>query len=86
MFKNWTFKKHIVFSLILVIIVFYVLPIMGMGLVFLNIFWGSHEAGSIGIIGGADGPTAIFLASKLIRTCGYFGLIYMVFTIDLHSN
>ena len=27
--------------------------------------WSSEEAGSIGIIGGADGPTAIFVTSKI---------------------
>lgn len=27
--------------------------------------WSSNEAGSIGIIGGADGPTAIFMTSNI---------------------
>jgi len=31
------------------------------------------EAGAIGIIGGADGPTAIFLSSKLANGVNFFG-------------
>ena len=41
---------------------------IGVFLTFFGALWlgfGPKEAGAIGIIGGADGPTAIFLASKL---------------------
>ena len=41
---------------------------VGVFLTFLGALWlgfSSQEAGAIGIIGGADGPTAIFLAAKL---------------------
>ncbi len=48
-------------------IVFYILPTIGVSLIILNLLFGSHEAGSIGIIGGADGPTAIFLAGKVVK-------------------
>ena len=39
------------------------------GAYMLALLWGfaPNEAGAIGIIGGADGPTAIFLSSKLAR-------------------
>jgi len=77
MFKNWTLKKHALFSLFFVLILFFTVPIVGTTMLILNVIFSLNEAGSIGIIGGADGPTAIFLANKLIRTCGYFCLIYM---------
>ena len=38
---------------------------IGFGMIVGNIPLAPNEAGAIGIIGGADGPTAIFLSSKL---------------------
>ena len=37
----------------------------------------NNEAASIGIIGGADGPTAVFVSSNINRlhVCGFVGLI-----------
>ena len=56
-FKTWTFAKHIAASLLVSTAVFYiykfVVPL-------------SRGASSIGIIGGADGPTAIFVSSKVL--------------------
>ena len=47
-------------------------------------FWGRFaadfalsEAGSIGIIGGADGPTAIFTATKFAPHVGLYLLVFM---------
>lgn len=45
---------------------------VGVFLTFLGAIWLGFtfkEAGAIGIIGGADGPTAIFLAAKLAPIC-----------------
>ena len=55
---------------------------MGIFLTFLGAIWlgfNLQEAGSIGIIGGADGPTAIFLSSKLANG----GIIHGVQTKNL---
>lgn len=49
---------------------------LGIFLTFLGALWlGFHprEAGAIGIIGGADGPTAIFLSSKLANGLDIIG-------------
>ena len=59
MFKirnNWSFKKHVIFSLILSV------SIEIIKYVFVN----RNDAAAIGIIGGADGPTAIFLGNKML--------------------
>lgn len=39
-----------------------------------------QEAASIGIIGGADGPTAIFVASRIIEStvCGFVGVLVVI--------
>lgn len=55
---------------------------VGIFLTFLGAIWlgfNLQEAGSIGIIGGADGPTAIFLSSKLANG----GIIHGVQTKNL---
>lgn len=45
----------------------------------------SKEAASIGIIGGADGPTAIFVTSNVnwLSTCGLVGIIIVTILIVL---
>lgn len=45
----------------------------------------SKEAASIGIIGGADGPTAIFIASDWgwLSVCGSIGVIVAAVLIAL---
>ena len=52
-FKEWNIFKHTFFAAIIAIA--------------FNYLWGFatiHEAASIGIIGGADGPTSIFISGK----------------------
>ena len=59
------------------------------GAYMLALLWGfaPNEAGAIGIIGGADGPTAIFLSSKLaphfmgaiaVSACSYMALVPII--------
>lgn len=45
----------------------------------------SKEAASIGVIGGADGPTAIFVASRMnwLHICGLIGSIIVVIVAAL---
>ena len=45
----------------------------------------NNEAASIGIIGGADGPTAIFLTSKInwLSVCGLIGVIIVAALVAL---
>ena len=42
-----------------------------------------HEAASVGIIGGADGPTAIFITSETnwLRISGLIGLIVVTILV-----
>lgn len=54
MLHRWNFSKYVVAGLVVVAIAYYV-----------DNFINRRQAVSIGIIGGADGPTAIFLAGKL---------------------
>jgi len=53
---NWSFKKHVILSSGITLAV----------MLLRNFF--SNEAASIGIIGGSDGPTAIFLAGNPVST------------------
>ena len=51
--KDWNILKHTLSALFIAVI--------------FNYLWGFttvHEAAAIGIIGGADGPTSIFISSK----------------------
>ena len=45
----------------------------------------NNEAASIGVIGGADGPTAIFLTSKIngLSVCGLIGVIIVAALVAL---
>ena len=45
----------------------------------------NNEAASIGVIGGADGPTAIFLTSKInwLSVCGLIGVIIVAALVVL---
>ena len=40
----------------------------------------NNEASSIGIIGGADGPTAIFVTSNInwLYVCGFIGIVVAI--------
>lgn len=69
--KEWNFKKHVIISIIIVLILLtinFTLPYV-LTLALKNTYIEIQEASdsAVGIIGGADGPTAIFLASKLFR-------------------
>lgn len=50
----------------------------------------NNEAASIGVIGGADGPTAIFVTSKMnwLGVCGLIGVIIVAALVALiyHSK
>jgi len=45
----------------------------------------SKETTSVGIIGGADGPTAVFVASKInwLYVCGLIGIIVATILVAL---
>lgn len=56
-------KNKIIFILLIInslLILSYIFPLQGMIELFTK-----QEAGAIGIIGGADGPTAIFISSHI---------------------
>lgn len=75
MFKiknNWSLKKHIIFSLIISFVV----------QIIKYISITRTSAASIGIIGGADGPTAIFLANKIISENISRGFISLMLFLD----
>jgi Na+-transporting methylmalonyl-CoA/oxaloacetate decarboxylase beta subunit len=54
-FIGWNVKKHALLSMILSSVLVFLLRAITR----------NQTAASIGIIGGADGPTAIFISSKL---------------------
>ena len=45
----------------------------------------SNQAASIGVIGGADGPTAIFVTSQInwLSVCGWIGVIIVTLLVSL---
>ena len=45
----------------------------------------SSESASVGIIGGADGPTAIFVTSNInwLYVCGFIGIIVVAILVAL---
>ena len=55
-FNTWTLTKHIAASTVIATAAFYIYRFVAP----------RSEASSIGIIGGADGPTAIFLSGKVL--------------------
>lgn len=65
--NKWTIKKHFIAALVLVIISVFstVLVMYGPLLIgLIGLFSNGNEAVSIGIIGGADGPTAIYVTKS----------------------
>lgn len=75
---DWSFKKHVFLSagitlaVALVQILFinensFILRKL-LGIMKLSNFFSAKEAASIGIIGGSDGPTAIFLVGNPVST------------------
>jgi Na+-transporting methylmalonyl-CoA/oxaloacetate decarboxylase beta subunit len=55
-FSGWNIKKHALLSMILSSVLIFLLRAITR----------NKGAASIGIIGGADGPTSIFISSKLL--------------------
>ncbi len=79
--------KKIVLSLTVITSIITVMNVF-LPRLFFNILLGKKEASSIGIIGGADGPTAIFLAGKtsfnfmayIVAFIAIGGIIYLIMT------
>ncbi|WP_176461663.1 hypothetical protein [Anaeromicrobium sediminis] len=65
--KIWTFKKHFILSLLI-----------GLFIGVFNKLFPGNEAASIGIIGGADGHTAIFVANSKEEVGGIMKLIILL--------
>ncbi len=61
--REWTFAKHLVLSLITVIMIELLFLLVSALVPLLPIALSSGNGSSIGVIGGADGPTAIFVSS-----------------------
>ncbi len=47
------------------------------------VFFARQEASAIGIIGGADGPTAIFIASKTMSSTNVLLLLGLLIVIGI---
>ncbi len=82
--RKWTFKKHLALSVVLTaltvlddILRVTFLPVLA----YVNGKIMSMEAASVGIIGGADGPTAIFVADKVVE--GHIRSKVIVFLVYL---
>lgn len=73
MVKRWTFGKHVLACLSIGLFA----KIVATFLPF------TKQAVSIGIIGGADGPTAIYITGKLINMILQYGAFLLVIAIPL---
>ncbi len=71
--KNWSFIKHLMLSAMIAIVAYILLAFLP----------SAQEATSIGIIGGADGPTAIYIAGGFKGLLTINSLPYVVFAILL---
>ena len=69
---KWTFMKHFIGSVVIVII----------AVIAKSAFFTPHSAASIGIIGGADGPTAIYTSGVVSGVVGY-GIFLLGFVVLL---
>ncbi|TCO75042.1 sodium ion-translocating decarboxylase subunit beta [Marinisporobacter balticus] len=72
--NGWSFKLHIIVSTIIVGIVV-LSPVIG---VFDELLFNQNAASSIGIIGGADGPTVIFLAGSINSMIITYFIVWIV--------
>ena len=72
LFKTWSLIKHIAASLLVSTAAFYVYKFVAPL---------SSQTSSIGIIGGADGPTTIFLAGKILPALVHNFLFVGVFIL-----
>jgi len=82
--RKWTFKKHLVLSVVLTAVT----ALDDILIVGFSPLWAyfngkmiSMEAASVGIIGGADGPTAVFVADKVMD--GHINSRMIVFLVYL---
>lgn len=75
-FKNWNFKKHFYFCLGLTIFFLWLFKYIFVLSLFLSTL--KNHPQSIGIIGGADGPTAIYLASSTSSFITYFCILFLI--------
>ncbi len=87
--KNWTFKKHVI-TIIMIVVVLFTIQYASFKLFIYNLEEGSHIEESAKIIGGADGPTAIFLASNTSPSYGpvifIIGLIFLYVPIKYYKK
>ncbi len=74
--NKWTNKKGIVFTIIGLIAI----SIIGIISTLNN---NTHEAASIAIIGGADGPTAVFLASSVAAEKMEFIVLGLILVVGI---
>lgn len=73
MIKRWTFGKHVLACLVLGLFTNIVATFLP----------SRNQAVAIGIIGGADGPTAIFITGKLMNMVLQNGVLLLVIAITL---
>lgn len=65
--KKWTFGKHALLSVVITLLIRFAPE----AIIRFMLKRSTHEAASIGIIGGADGPTSIFISGKVGSPHGY---------------
>lgn len=78
--NHWRFNQHVKLSFIATLITIVSQYIFRLLLLMVPIFWSPHEAASIAIIGGADGPTAIYTTiarGDLLMLIGQAILIFL---------
>lgn len=84
----WEFKTHVVFSIIIVILSTITdLIATGGTTIHLSIigdFFAKSEGSSVGIIGGADGPTAIFLSGSPVDLFIYTKILLLLLLVILY--
>ena len=71
-FTSWNLTKHAAASLLISTAAFYIYKFVAPL---------SRQASSIGIIGGADGPTVIFLAGKILPALVHYLLFIGAFIL-----
>ncbi len=69
--RKWTFGKHVLLSAVMTLVIRFAPE----AIIRLMLKRSTREAASIGIIGGADGPTSIFIAEKTGITHNYRWLL-----------
>jgi Na+-transporting methylmalonyl-CoA/oxaloacetate decarboxylase beta subunit len=75
----WSFPKHLVFSLMFSLLIWPLCRRILAVVVLLLLSRKYDDASAIGIIGGADGPTAVFISGPV----GYFFMVRIAVFIAL---